>query len=61
MLYGRGVSPSLDVNSAVALSHILFGEMLRGNSTMKEQMALEGKLMKGRQVLHEVCKPSKIS
>lgn len=47
MLHDCGMSPCLDTELAAMLSDVLSGGMLRSINNMKEQMALEGKLMRG--------------
>lgn len=60
-LNDSGASPSLDAKLACALSAMLSGEMVRAIIIMKEQLALEGKLVKGRQILFEVYKHFRVS
>lgn len=50
MLHDSGSFPSLDATLTAALSGILSGDMLRTTKNTKGHIALEGKLMKGRQV-----------
>lgn len=60
-LSDSGQLASLDAKLASALSMILTGEAMRATNKMKEQMAPEGKLMKGREILFEVYKNTRIS
>lgn len=47
MLHDSGAFAPLDAKLAAALSDMVSGPLLRSISTVKEQMALEGKPMKG--------------
>lgn len=60
-LIDSGQLPSLDAKLAPAFSVMLTGEATRAIKHMKEQLALEGWLMKGRQILFEVYKNAQIS
>lgn len=52
-----GAFPSLDAKLASALSRSSCREkLIRAINSVKEQLALEGKLMRGRQIWFKVCK-----